>query len=106
MEPISYDHIAMRDLAFKIADSCAASDIETNCPWVGDDDQGIAGEVPRGAGQWYDTAAAVEGLELPENTEWLRDAVRYLEWRGMLIRNPGAPHLVRVRDTPSGNCSK
>lgn len=77
-------------LAVKIADSCAASDLECNLPWVGPDDEGVAGEVPRGE-HWYDTTD-------PEakDEEWLADALRYLDARKLLRRKEGAPHLVRV----------
>lgn len=86
----------MWDLAIKIADSCARSDIECNCNWVGENgDEGIAGEVERGA-VWYDTSPERD----PElvGAEWLADALRYLEMRGLLIRSEANPALVRVKD--------
>lgn len=88
-------------LAFKIADSCAASDIESNCPWATQDDEGVAGEVVRGVGQWYDTSLAIDGLGGTldaDDQEWLTEAVTYLDARGLLIRKDGAPHLVRIAE--------
>lgn len=88
--------VELQTLALKIADSCARSDIECNCNWVGEDgDEGVAGEIERGA-VWYNTDPAAD----PEliGAEWLTDALRYLELRGLLIRNEDNHALVRVKE--------
>lgn len=80
-------------LAIKIADSCARADLECNLPWRTTDDEGVAAEIVRDGPAWYDTTAPEA-----EGQEWLTDALRYLELRGLLIRNEANPALVRVKD--------
>lgn len=87
-------------LAVEIADSCARSDIECNCPWRTVDDEAVPGEIVRGVGQWYDTAPMTDEDACVTDREWLTQALRYLELCGMLIRNDTDPALVRVRDEP------
>lgn len=66
--------------AIEIADSCARADIECHCTW-----EHIKGE------RWYDTRVTEE-----RETEPIAQAVRYLEARGLLVRKPGQPELVRL----------
>ena len=63
-------------LAIEIADSCARSDIESNCPWV-----------ERDGVRWYDLAYW--------QNEFVQASARYLSLRGKLTRCEGDPHLVR-----------
>lgn len=66
----------------KIADESARSDIE--CFLDGADHSG------RYYGRWYN----LEGCE-PQYQEWVDDAVRYLDLRGLLKRQPGNTQLIR-----------
>jgi hypothetical protein len=74
------------ELARAIADSAARSDIECHCVWTS--------STPEE--RWFDTSS----IEDQASEEGLRpvidQAVMYLELRGRLIRQGGAPHLVRV----------
>lgn len=72
----------------KIAYSAARSDIETMCCVWRDE-----GANP---GWWYDTQV----LDCESSRPWVDDAVRYLELRGLLLRSPNAPHVVRPLDEP------
>jgi hypothetical protein len=45
--------------------------------------------------RWYDTKTAD-----PDNAEWITQAVRYLEARGLIERRPGEEHLVRMLEVP------
>lgn len=72
----------------KIAYSAARSDIETMCCVWRDE-----GANP---GWWYDTQV----LDCQSSRPWVDDAVRYLELRGLLLRSPDAPHVVRPLDEP------
>ena len=49
---------------------------------------------------WYVT----EDLD-PEDEQWVARAVRYLELRGLLIRHPERPHLVRLELTDAVEAS-
>lgn len=66
-------------LAQQIADSTAKSDIEIYCECVLLDNH-----------QWYDTVRTPS-----DDVEWVDQARRYLDLRGLLIRHPQHPHLVR-----------
>lgn len=67
--------------AIEIADSCARSDIECNCHWIGD--------VPD---QWYDTSIPHEDCR-----DAIALSVRYLEARGLIVRDPNNRHHVRFK---------
>lgn len=70
-----------RDLAFAIADACCALDIETNHYTVVSD--GV---------EWRDLRM-LHNADLAPAAE---RAVRYLTLRGLLVRHPVFPNLVRV----------
>ena len=63
-------------LAYEIADSCARSDIECNCP--------------RKWGRWYDTTEVDERGD----QECVARALRYLDARGLVKHHADAPALV------------
>ena len=71
-----------------IAYSAARSDIECMCD--GERDGGPD------AGWWYDT----EKLDCESSAPWVRDAVRYLELRGLLRRHSENNALVRPLNEP------
>ena len=80
------DLCELERLAHEIAYSAAPSDIECYCE----------GQVETGErlSWWYDTGSAESG----EEQEWVAMAVRYLELRGLLKRNPENAALVRPMD--------
>lgn len=63
----------------RLAEREASTSIESYC-------------LPAGDG-WFDTAKHDEDC-----AEDVDEAVRYLEWRGLLERNEGEPHIVRIKD--------
>ena len=71
-------------LAHEIAEESAKSDIESFCVWRITDD----GLLPT---RWYDIATQLHDGE----REWVNRAVKYLEARGILIRNQQSAMLVR-----------
>lgn len=73
-------------LACKIADSAARSDIECYCQITRQD--GRPGQP--GYRHWYDTAD-IDDVCDPQD---IADAIRYLELRGQIIRDPAQPALV------------
>lgn len=73
-------------IAHQIAESSTRSDIECHCVEV---DVPPEGAPP--ARRWYDTTR-LEVLE--DEREFIDDAVRYLEARGLLLRREGATHIV------------
>ncbi|WP_440221871.1 hypothetical protein ACQQ2N_12305 [Dokdonella sp. MW10] len=81
-------HSATDVLAHELAYSCARSDVECCCTHVRSDD----------AGHWYDTTPNAETVCEPHVIE---RAVRYLDSRGLLRRDPSSPHIVQVRDVPA-----
>lgn len=75
-------------LAYKIADSCARADIECECLQVRSDARG----------HWFDTAAIPDGADTDDaGREFLADALRYLDLRGLLIRDKDVPCIVTFR---------
>lgn len=80
--PISAKECEMLADAMEIADSCARADIETECRHAGESD----------AGQWWDTSSIQMG-----GKRMVKQAIRYLESRGLLIRKDGEPHVVSFR---------
>lgn len=84
-------------LAIKIADEAASEIIASECRWVGpDEDDGVAGEVPRGDSWWYDTTSDGFSALVANVAEAVHEALVYLERRKLLTRNPNARHLVRL----------
>lgn len=81
--PIMANECAMLADAMEIADSAARADIECQCRCAGDHD----------TGHWWDTASAD-----PEDREGIEQSMRYLDARGLLIRQPGADHIVSFRE--------
>lgn len=73
-------------LAVQIADSAARSDIECYCAMTRID--GVMGQP--GFRTWYDTGDVDEVCPREDIT----DALRYLELRGQLIRDPQQPAFV------------
>ena len=71
-------------LAHEIAEESAKSDIESFCVWRITDD----GLLPT---RWYDIATQLHDGE----RAWVDRAVRYLEARGILVRNQQNASLVR-----------
>jgi len=84
------DTCELERLAHEIAYGAARSDIECYCE----------GQAEAGArlSWWYDTTSA----ESSEEQEWVVMAVRYLELRGLLKRNPENAALVRPMDEDGG----
>lgn len=73
----------VRELAYRLADSTAKSDIECHTLEVDGDD----------LRRYYDIdTAAVEDKTL------LTEALEYLQLRGMLERHPRKPNLVRFKE--------
>lgn len=70
--------------AMEIADSCARSHIECTCMH--------AGGTPT-TGLFWDTSQVA-----PEDRPWIDQELRYLDRRGLLIREPGEPHIVSFKD--------
>ena len=71
----------VQDMAFKIADSAARSDIECNClpdRWEGPD------------GRWWNLNTAA-----PDAKENIEDAAGYLGARDLIRYHPGHPNLVQ-----------
>lgn len=66
-------------LAFEIADSCARADLECNVEIVS-----FEGD------RWYDLAG-----KTTDDSDLLRQSIRYLELRGQLVRKAGNPNHVR-----------
>lgn len=69
--------------AIEIADSCARADIECNVPKARDGTHGA---------HWYDT-----GQMGPEERDWLPQSLRYLEARGLLLRDAQNPAIVSFK---------
>lgn len=70
--------------AMEIADSCARSDIECNVMQ--------AFQTPD-LRRWYDSSTAD-----PEDREAIDQALRYLEARGILVRDSTKPHVVTFKE--------
>lgn len=83
--PIAAKDCEMLADSVEIADSSARSHIECCCRSVG----------RRVGGWWYDTTKA-DAEDMP----WIEQELRYLETRGLLIRQEGAPHIVSFRSDP------
>lgn len=66
--------------AMEIADQAAWDAIYCNTSYEGDH-------------VWHDTTSAHQ-----EDREWIAESVRYLDARGLLIRHPERPELVRLKD--------
>lgn len=71
--------------ALEIADSCARADIESYCP-------SKRGAVP--GERWYDTDDGTV------DDEAISQCIRYLEARGLLMRDPNDPRIVSFRAAP------
>lgn len=65
-------------LAIKIADGFARADVECHCP-----------PTKSGPPWQWDTSAAD-----PVDREHVAEALEYLDARGLVKREPGAPHIV------------
>lgn len=82
-------HEVEQDLAY----SAARSDIECEC---------IGVDLPNG--NWWDTTQfqpESEGVFDPGALPtMIARAVAYLEWRGLLERMWGSPHIVHIKDAP------
>lgn len=75
------------EMARAIADEAARSDIECHCVWTSS----------RPEDRWYDTST-IEDQESEKELRGVVDrAVMYLELRGLLVRQKGAPHIVQVQ---------
>lgn len=80
----------MLTLAVAVSDQYSQFDIEYGCT-----------VVVLGSGEWIDTAQpSPEVIAMDEGARrrfgnQLARAIRYLDLRGQLLRNPGFPHLVR-----------
>lgn len=74
------------ELANAIADEAARSDLECHCVWTS--------SMP--ADRWYDTSRMEDQESEKELRPVVDRAVMYLELRGLLVRQEGAPHIVRV----------
>lgn len=80
MSPIAEASSELVALAFQLADEACRVDIECYCE--------------RDGGMFYDTtAASFEMLFAP-------NCLKYLEARGLIERDPGAPHRVRFLKPP------
>ncbi len=71
------------DLAIEIADSTAMSDIELACPTVGGDAK---------VGWLYDVSNPEE-IDAP----FIAQGLRYLDARGILIRQSSNPHIISFK---------
>lgn len=80
----------MLTLSVAIADQSARFDLEYGCTFV-----------TLSSGEWLDTSTQSPELRaMPEEAQrrfgnQLARAMRYLDLRGQLLRNPAYPHLVR-----------
>lgn len=80
--------LEVRDLAFEIADTCCAFDIET-----------YHYTVVSGGATWHD----LNMLHNADQASNVERAVRYLTMRGFLVRNDAYPNLVRVEKPASAD---
>lgn len=85
--PIMASDCGMLADALEIADSCARADIECNVPAADDDAAFRAGGLRQ-----YDTAQMT-----PEDQRWLPQILRYLDARGLLIRDSQRPDVVSLK---------
>ena len=85
----------LQQLAFRIADSTARSDIETDCEMADE------GREPVPGAHWYDTSAPIFAPWHPTDRDFIAEALQYLELRGLLIRDAAAPHIVSFREVPA-----
>jgi hypothetical protein len=74
----------------RIADEAAIADIETACP------QGQARDDVYEL-RWRDTRPMLDPREAPNAVlDMAERTLMYAEWRGLIVRCPGHPHLVRI----------
>ena len=77
-------------LAVEIADSAARSDVEIYCAHVRTDGE-PGGKTYR---HWYDTQQLDDIVIEPVPKAGIDQAVRYLDMRGLLMRDSDEPHVV------------
>jgi hypothetical protein len=88
--PIAAKDCTVLAMALDIADSCAVSDIETNC-------EGTNINPDTFPFWWvYDLNSVHEA-----DKEFVENAVRYLDARGLLVRKEGEPNIVSFKDARS-----
>ena len=73
--------IDLRKIEQKLAVSAARSDVEWCCKRLGKAKDGY----------WYDTAVVAL-----DDTDIVKEAVKYLEWQNLLVRHPEKPNLVQL----------
>lgn len=84
--PILASDCAMLADAVELADSAARSDIECYCDWAG---------LPF-VGRWFDTSKR-NPPEAADIAAVVEQAVRYLDARGLLIRDDKRPEVVSFK---------
>lgn len=86
------DQLDLEVLQAFLADEGATSDIEISCA-----EDGACAETQ---GWWYDTTKLDgDSVRLLEGADlgFIYRALRYLDLRGLLVRRPGAPHVVSFK---------
>lgn len=81
------------ELAYKLADNVARSDIETYCLWTS--------EMP--IGRWFDTQKLDSHVRDLDLRHAIDEALEYLDGRGMLERCPDRAEWVRIKTRESGD---
>lgn len=75
-------------LAYQLADRACISDIEA---------EAVAAPIGAGVLRWYDTRPMLDPRELADDfVERNRQAIGYALGRGLIMRHPTQPHLVRI----------
>jgi hypothetical protein len=86
---LSHDELQRRAVA--IADAAVISDIESECIRTQLDDDCPA------TWRWYDTRAMLDEREhSPQCIDMNSEALDYALMRGLAVRHPVKPHLVRI----------